>query len=115
LAPTIAEGRDAFAKYPEAAKIYLPGGKVPKAGDRFFNKDYAETLRILAKEGGQSFYRGTIARRIADDMAANGGIITAEDLAQYRAIERKPLVGRYRNHLVYSVPPPVPTGAHPVA
>jgi gamma-glutamyltranspeptidase len=110
LPTTIAEGRDAFAKYPEAAKIYLPGGKVPKAGDRFFNKDYAETLRVLAKEGGDSFYRGTIARKIADDMAANGGIITFEDLAQYRAMERKPLVSRYHGHLVYSVPAPVSTG-----
>ena len=90
LPTTIAEGRDSFAKYPEAAKIYLPNGRVPKAGDRFFNKDYAETLRVLAKEGGDSFYRGSIARRIADDMAANGGVISLEDLAQYRAMERKP-------------------------
>jgi gamma-glutamyltranspeptidase len=110
LPTTIAEGRESFAKYPEAAKIYLPGGKIPKPGDRFFNKDYAETLRTLAKEGGDSFYRGSIARRIADDMAANGGVITFEDLAQYRAMERKPIVGRYHGHLVYSVPAPVPTG-----
>jgi gamma-glutamyltranspeptidase / glutathione hydrolase len=110
LPTSIAEGRESFAKYPEAAKIFLPGGRVPKPGDRFVNKDYAETLRTIAKEGGQSFYTGTIARRIAEDMAANGGVITAEDLAQYRAVERKPLAGRYRNHLVYSVPPPVSTG-----
>jgi gamma-glutamyltranspeptidase/glutathione hydrolase len=111
LPTTIAEGRDRLAKYPEAAKIYLPGGKVPKAGDRFINKDYAETLKVLAKEGGQSFYRGSIARRIADDMAANGGIISTEDLAQYRAMERVPLEGRYHGHKVYSAPPPVSTGA----
>jgi gamma-glutamyltranspeptidase/glutathione hydrolase len=86
-------GRERFAKYPRPAKIYLPNGQVPKAGDRFFNKDYAETLRMLAKEGGDSFYRGSIARRIADDMAANGGVIASEDLAQYRAMERKPIVG----------------------
>lgn len=110
LPTTIAEGRDAFAKYPEAAKIYLPGGKIPKAGDRFVNKDLAETLRTLAKEGGDSFYRGSIARRIADDMAANGGVIALEDLAQYRAMERKPLAGRFHGHLVYSVPAPVSTG-----
>ncbi len=110
LPTTIAEGRDSFAKYPEAAKIYLPNGRVPKAGDRFFNKDYAETLRVLAKEGGDSFYRGSIARRIADDMAANGGVISLEDLAQYRAMERKPISGRYRGHIVYSVPAPVSTG-----
>jgi len=111
LPTTIAEGRAGFAKYPEAAKIYLPDGRVPKPGDRFINKDYAETLKVLAREGGQSFYRGSIARKIADDMAANGGIISLEDLAQYRAMERKPLEGRYRGHAVYSAPPPVSTGA----
>jgi gamma-glutamyltranspeptidase / glutathione hydrolase len=111
LPTSIEEGRAALAKYAESAKLFLPGGRVPRPGEKFVNKDYAETLRTLAKEGGQSFYRGTIAQKIAADMAANGGIITAEDLAQYRAMERKPLVGRYRNHLVYSVAPPVSTGA----
>ncbi|MBM3749971.1 MAG: hypothetical protein FJW21_02145 [Acidimicrobiia bacterium] len=110
LPTTIATGQERLAKYPEAAKIYLPGGNVPKPGDRFINKDYAQTLRVLAKEGGQSFYRGSIARAIAEDMAANGGIISLEDLAQYRAMERKPLSGRFRGHLVYSVGPPVSNG-----
>jgi gamma-glutamyltranspeptidase len=110
LATTIAEGRARLAKYPESAKVFLPGGRVPRAGGRFSNTDYAETLRILAREGGQSFYRGTIAQRIAADFAEHGGIITLEDLAQYRAMERRPLAGRYRSHLVYSVPAPVSTG-----
>lgn len=110
LPTTIARGRASFAKYPESAKLFLPGGRVPQPGDRFVNKDYAATLRTLASEGAQSFYHGSIARRIAADMAANGGIITLEDLAQYRAMERKPLVGHYRGNLVYSVPPPVSTG-----
>ena len=110
LPTTIAEGRESFAKYPEAARLLLPGGKVPKPGDRFVNKDYAATLRTLAKEGGPSFYTGSIARRIAEDMAANGGVITYEDLAQYRAIERKPLAARFRGHLVFTPPPPVSTG-----
>ena len=111
LPTTIAEGRSQFSKYPESMKVFMPGGKVPKAGDRFTNKDYAETLRTLAKEGAQSFYRGSIAKRIVDDLAANGGIITAEDLAQYRAVERKPVSGTYRGHLVFSAPPPVSNGA----
>jgi gamma-glutamyltranspeptidase / glutathione hydrolase len=110
LPTTIAQGRASFARYPESAKLFLPGGQVPRPGDRFVNKDYAETLRTLASEGAQSFYQGSIAHRIAADMAANGGIITLEDLAQYRAMERKPLVGHYRGDLVYSVPPPVSTG-----
>ncbi len=110
LPTSIVEGRESFQRYAESAKVFLPGGKAPRPGDTFVNKDYAETLRTLAKEGGQSFYRGSVARKIADDMAANGGIITIEDLAQYRAIERKPLVGNYRGHAVYSVPPPVSNG-----
>ena len=110
LPTTIAAGRAGFTKYPEAAKIYLPNGQVPKPGDRFINKDYAETLKVLAKEGGQSFYRGTIARKIAADMAANGGIISLEDMAQYRAMERKPLEGRYRGHRIYAPPAPTSDG-----
>ena len=110
LPTTVAEGRASFAKYPESARLFIPNGKPIAPGDRFVNKDYAETLRTIAKEGGQSFYRGSLAKRIAADMAANGGIINEEDLAQYRAMERKPLAGKYRNHLVYSVPAPVSTG-----
>ena len=91
LPTTIAEGRKFFEKYRSSARIYLPDGKVPKAGDRFVNKDYAATLRTIAKDGADAFYRGSIARRIADDMAKNGGLITLDDLAQYRAIERRPL------------------------
>ncbi len=111
LPTTIAEGRKFFEKYRSSARIYLPDGKAPKAGDRFVNKDYAATLRTIAKDGADSFYRGSIARRISDDMAKNGGLITADDLAQYRAIERRPLTGRYRDHQIYSSPPPVSTGA----
>jgi gamma-glutamyltranspeptidase/glutathione hydrolase len=111
LPTTIAEGRKFFEKHKSSARIYLPDGRVPRAGDRFVNKDYASTLRAISKDGAQAFYRGSIARRIADDMTRNGGLISVDDLAQYRAIERRPLQGRYRDHAVYSVPPPVSTGA----
>ena len=111
LPTSIAQGRKFFEKYRSSARIYLPDGKVPKAGDRFVNKDYAATLRTIAKDGADAFYRGAIAKRIAEDMAKNGGLITVDDLAQYRAIERRPLAGRYRDHQIYSAPPPVSTGA----
>lgn len=110
LPTSIAEGRRFLEKYPEAAKIFLPGGTVPKPGARFVNKDYANTLRTVAKEGAESFYRGSIARRIAADMRENGGILTYGDLAQYRAIEREPIVGHYRGHALYAGGPPVSTG-----
>lgn len=110
LPSSIAEGRRFLEKYPEAARIYLPNGRVPRPGDRFYNKDYAATLRTLAKEGADSFYRGSIARKIAADMKENGGILTYADLAQYRAIEREPIVGHYRGHTLYAGGPPVSTG-----
>ncbi len=110
LPSSIAEGRRFLEKWPEAARIYLPGGKVPKPGDRFFNKDYANTLRSIQKGGADAFYRGDIAKKIAADMEDHGGIITFADLAQYRAMERAPIAGRYRGHTLYAGGPPVSTG-----
>ncbi len=110
LPTTIAEGRGYLEKYAEAARIYLPGGKIPRPGDRFVNKDYAATLRAIAKDGADTFYRGEIARKIAADLEDQGGIITYADLAQYRAIEREPVVGQYRGHALYAGGPPVATG-----
>jgi len=111
LPTSIAEGRAYLEKYPASAEIYLPNGRLPRPGDRFINRDYAATLRTIARGGAQEFYQGAIARAIAADMAKNGGIIGYEDLAQYRAVERTPVKGRYRQHIVYSSPPPVASGA----
>lgn len=110
LPTSIAEGRRFIQKYESSRKIYLPGGRVPRPGERFTNKDYAATLRAIAAQGAQTFYRGDIARKIAADMTARGGLITLDDLAQYRAIERRPLAGQFRGHAVYSTPPPVSSG-----
>jgi len=110
LPSSIAEGRRFLEKWPEAAKIYLPDGKVPRPGDRFFNKDYATTLRSIQQGGADAFYRGDIAKKIAADMADNGGIITYADMAQYRAMERTPIAGQYRGHTLYAGGPPLSTG-----
>jgi gamma-glutamyltranspeptidase len=67
-------------------------------------------LRAIAENGAETFYRGEIARKIAADMEANGGIITYADLAQYRAMEREPVTGQYRGHTLYAAGPPVSTG-----
>lgn len=110
LPSSVAEGRQYFQKYAAAARIFLPNGRVPKPGDRFVNRDYATTLRTIASEGAESFYRGSLARRIAADMQANDGLITYEDLAQYHAIERKAVSGRYRDHVLFTGGPPVGAG-----
>jgi gamma-glutamyltranspeptidase len=110
LPSSIAEGRQFFQKYPAAARIYLPGRRVPRPGDRFVNRDYAATLREIARDGAATFYRGALARRIAADMESNGGLITYEDLAQYRAVERAPVSARYRGHVLYTGGPPIAAG-----
>jgi gamma-glutamyltranspeptidase len=110
LPSSLSEGRQYFQKYAAAARIFLPGGRVPRAGERFVNRDYAATLRLIASEGAETFYRGNLARRIAADMHANDGLITYEDLAQYRAIERRPVAGTYRGHVLVTGGPPVAVG-----
>jgi gamma-glutamyltranspeptidase len=110
LPSSVAEGRQSFLKYTASSRIFLPNGRVPRPGERFFNREYATTLRTLASEGADAFYRGSIARRIAADMLLNGGLITEADLAQYRAVERKPVSGRYRSHVFYTGGPPISAG-----
>lgn len=110
LPTSVREGQRMLRRYDAAAKIFLPGGTPLKPGDTFRNPDYAATLARIANVGASDFYRGDIARRIAADMRKNGGIITEEDLAQYRAIEREPLRGRYEDYEVVAAPPPVTAG-----
>ena len=75
-------------------------------GDRLVLKDLGKTLRAIATDGPDAFYKGWIADRIAEDMAANGGLITKEDLAAYEAKERAPVQGTFRGYEIVSMPPP---------
>src|SRR5690606_40524512 len=80
----------------ELASIYLIDGFPPMEGDLLKNPNLARTMRILAEQGPDAFYRGEIARQMAAAMEANGGLITTFDLADYRAFEREPVRGSYR-------------------
>jgi gamma-glutamyltranspeptidase / glutathione hydrolase len=87
-----------------------PGGGLWVSGDRLVRPDLAKTLTILADRGPGAFYTGPIAAGIVAEMARNDhSLITAEDLANYRAIECKPLAARYRGKYDVYVPPP-PSG-----
>jgi gamma-glutamyltranspeptidase/glutathione hydrolase len=83
-----------------------PGGGAWAEGDRLVQGDLARTLRAIADGGADAFYKGWIADRIAEDMQANGGLITRQDLAAYRARERAPVRGRYKGFEIISMPPP---------
>lgn len=72
----------------EVARVFYKEGLVPyEAGERLVQSDLARVLELLASEGPDAFYRGTVAETMADDMAANGGFVTAGDLAEYRAVD----------------------------
>jgi gamma-glutamyltranspeptidase/glutathione hydrolase len=77
-----------------------------KVGDHLFQKDLAKTLRAIAERGADGFYAGEIADLLVAEMKAGNGYITKNDLAGYRAKERKPIHGTYRGYDVYGPPPP---------
>ena len=81
-------------------------------GDIMRRRDLARTLRLVSRKGRDGFYKGAIADAIADDMAANGGLITREDLANYKVVEREPVTGSYRGYEIQSMPPPSSGGVH---
>jgi len=97
----------AMAKFPASVAAYgKPGGGDWSAGDRLVLTDLSRTLRAIAIDGADAFYKGWIADRIVEDMKANGGLITKEDLAAYEAKVRTPVKGSYRGFDVVSMAPP---------
>ena len=101
------ELRGPMAKFPASVAAFgKPGGGEWTAGDRLVQHDLSRTLRAIAEGGANVFYRGWIADRIAEDMQANGGLISRKDLAIYRARERKPIRGSYKGYEIISMAPP---------
>lgn len=98
--------KDQLGKYPESSRIFLNGGKYYKEGDVFKQPDLARTLGRIERFGAKEFYTGKIAQMIAADMKANNGLITLDDLKNYKAKERTPLRGTYRGYEIITMPPP---------
>jgi gamma-glutamyltranspeptidase/glutathione hydrolase len=88
-----------------AMVTYLPAGRPPIAGEMFRNPDLARTLRAIAADGGDAFYRGVVARQILKCSADRGGAFTAADLSEYEAEWVTPLTTNYRGWDVYEIPP----------
>ena len=121
LAGSIDRGKNNLGKYPTTARIFLPNGQPLKAGELLKNPDYAATLRklvdaeqqALAKKGTRSqgiiaafnrFYKGDIAQEVDRFFKANGGLLTAADLAAYQPQWTEPLRTTYRGYDVFSNP-----------
>jgi gamma-glutamyltranspeptidase/glutathione hydrolase len=81
-------------------------------GHHLVQTDLAKTLRAIAKEGAEHFYKGDFAKATAQWMSANGGIVTAKDFANYQWRKRAPVQSQYRDYTVYGFPPPSSGGVH---
>jgi gamma-glutamyltranspeptidase / glutathione hydrolase len=124
MAPAIAMARDGIAvtddtadslpnasarlsRWPASAKIFVKAdGNTLARGDRLVQSDLAVTLETIAGDGPRAFYQGPVAEKIAAAVHAAGGVMTADDLKSYRAIERKPVPGTYRGYEIVSMAPP---------
>jgi gamma-glutamyltranspeptidase / glutathione hydrolase len=94
-----------LARDPYAAKTFLVNGKAPAPGAVFKNPALATTLEQIAKGGRDVFYKGAIAKAIADDMERRKGLITLKDLADHHADWVEPLSTTYRGYQVLELPP----------
>ena len=130
LAPAIALARDGIPvsyslffeisasaqnlrKNPAAERqFFQPDGSAYAVGDIWRQPDLAWTLSEISEEGINGFYGGEVAQRITTEMESGGGLITAQDLADYRVVERQPVRGTYKDFEIVSTPPPSSGGVH---
>lgn len=103
-----AEG-EALRTFDEARNYFFPNGRALEAGERIRNPDFAETLKIIARDGSAPFYTGEIGRDIVATVRGaprNPGLLSEEDLAGYRVVERPPVCEQYRGFDVCGMGPP---------
>ncbi len=109
----LAATADKLKKFPEStATLFKADGTLLKKGAPLVQKNLAATYRAVAEHGIAWFYRGPFAEKTAAWMKENGGIMTADDFAGYKPVEREPILTKYRGHDLISMPPPSSGGVH---
>ncbi len=113
MANSLEDAKEHMLPWPETMKIFFkPDGVSYAVGETLTQEDLSVSLREIAEKGPKGFYEGDIAQKIAADMAANDGLITLEDLRNYKAVVRQPVRGTYRGYEIVSMPPPSSGGIH---
>jgi gamma-glutamyltranspeptidase / glutathione hydrolase len=105
FARSLAGELDEFKKYPASYAQFSKNGVPYEAGEIFRQPDLAKTLERIAADGPAGFYEGETALLVEKEMAANGGLITRQDLKNYKAERRVPVRGTYRGYEVIGMPP----------
>lgn len=101
-----------LAKWESSKKIFFNGDRPLVAGELLIQKDLANSLKLIAKDGAKAFYEGEIAEKIVKEMEKHNGLISLEDMKTYKAIEREPIIGTYRDYEIVTMPPPSSGGIH---
>ncbi len=96
---------DTLGGYEEFRRVFLPGGRAPRPGDLWSSRDHAATLEEIAATGGESFYTGKLADRIAAAAEKDGAALSSNDLAQHRCGWVEPVSLDYRGYTLHEIPP----------
>ncbi|HZD63927.1 MAG TPA: gamma-glutamyltransferase [Xanthobacteraceae bacterium] len=106
IADSLPRSQARLARWPATMKIFFtPDGRPLGPGATLVQRDLADTLAAIAREGPRAFYRGAIADKLATAIRSAGGIMTREDLERYQPVERTPTFGSYRGYRIVSMPP----------
>jgi gamma-glutamyltranspeptidase/glutathione hydrolase len=105
IATLWAKGAETLGTQPGFAETFMPGGRAPKAGERFRNPGAARTLRAIAETKGRAFYEGEIAEEIIAFSDANGGSMTKADLANHKADWCGTVAMDFDNVELHEIPP----------
>ena len=111
MADTLNKYSEKMSYYDETRNIFLRNYPNLKES-RLIQNDLAKTLKRIQKDGDQGFYSGETASLIAKDMKENGGLITKQDLLDYKSVWREPIKGSYRGKTIVTMPPPSSGGIH---
>ncbi|HXX06787.1 MAG TPA: gamma-glutamyltransferase [Pseudolabrys sp.] len=112
-ADTLPLAQARIARWQSSASVFLNSdGTVLMPGQDLLQPDLAITLRAIARDGPKGFYEGPVAEKIVASVRKAGGIMTVDDLKNYRAILRAPVRGKYRGYDIVSMPPPSSGGVH---
>ncbi|HTK81547.1 MAG TPA: gamma-glutamyltransferase [Bacteroidota bacterium] len=106
LAGSFEDYKESLMKFPSTVKAFTRNGQLYSEGDELRQPELAATLRRIQKHGREGFYEGETAQRIVDEIQRGGGILTLDDLRNYRAEKRNGLQFSYRNYEIVSMPPP---------
>ena len=113
IADTLPLAQPRIARWHSSAPVFLNSdGTVLMPGQDLLQPDLAITLRAIASDGPKGFYEGPVAEKIVAAVRKAGGLMTTEDMKNYRAILREPVRGTYRGYDIVSMPPPSSGGVH---